>query len=82
MNQALCRVFECAAEGDRKELLVWSGGETCTQRCVNTWIRCMGTQVRQQLMLGGRRISHRDGSLSTGSDSIAAAVKVCSPSSR
>lgn len=28
MNQALCRVLECAAEGDRKELLVWSGGET------------------------------------------------------
>ena len=79
MNQALCRVLGCAAEGGRKELLVWSGGETCTQHCVNTWIRCTGTQVKQQLVLGGRRISHRDGSLSTGSDSVVAAVKVCSP---
>ena len=47
---------------------------------LSAWMRCMGTQVREQLMLVGRGISHVDSKLSPGSGYVAAAVKVRCPS--
>lgn len=57
----------CASERHSR----WSGVAAC--------VKCMGTQVREPLMPAGR-ISHMDFDLSAGSDSVAGAVKVCSPS--